>query len=398
MKKSLLFVILLISINVNSQWTQISQLPAPTNGYYSCITFYNENYGLASLIEWAGSRLFKTTDGGANWTENENSFPGFRIGSICFASSDSIFLSDSQNGSCYRSMDGGLTYQPFNLGNFTGKFYFRDHLRGFYYANTIIDGGIKYTFDGGLTWNGPTYPGGIVGISFPDANSSIGYALYQSGVTYKSIDDGIHWDRIAETGFAQYSSLHFFNEQFGYRLGITKLEKTIDGGISWSLVNDLGGGEMLFTDNATVGYINSHHNYTAGASNFIYQTTTSGNYWNTMTGINISAEEYLSDIDFPTNNIGFAVTSNGTIYKYDFVLNVNANNFYPFKVYPNPVKEILFIEGNNFDLKKYEIYDISGKKIASGLIKNNQISVNTLVYGLYFIKIDEYGSLKFNKE
>jgi hypothetical protein len=70
------------------------------------------------------------------------------------------------------------------------------------------------------------------------------------------------------------------------------------------------------------------------------------------------------------------------------------------KVYPNPAKDILNIEGLP-DNATAEIYSINGKLLLNEAINNQQIDIRSLAYGMYFIKLSSaQGSVvrKFVKE
>ena len=59
------------------------------------------------------------------------------------------------------------------------------------------------------------------------------------------------------------------------------------------------------------------------------------------------------------------------------------------QIYPNPVKDILYINSNNTDLKTVEVYDLVGKKIISLTTAESLISINSneLTNGVYFVRI-----------
>lgn len=71
-----------------------------------------------------------------------------------------------------------------------------------------------------------------------------------------------------------------------------------------------------------------------------------------------------------------------------------------FKIYPNPVKDVLNIIGND-QLKSIQVYDINGRLILSEQSKA-KINVSKLSKGLYIIKIETKDSknheIKFIKE
>lgn len=72
------------------------------------------------------------------------------------------------------------------------------------------------------------------------------------------------------------------------------------------------------------------------------------------------------------------------------------------KVYPNPVKEVLQIELQQQQYKDaaFNVTDITGKKIMSGVLNNtiNKIHIGTISAGVYFLKIEGLGTMKFVKE
>ncbi|MGE0076386.1 MAG: endonuclease [Bacteroidales bacterium] len=84
----------------------------------------------------------------------------------------------------------------------------------------------------------------------------------------------------------------------------------------------------------------------------------------------------------------------------DGITNTNENEF---TLYPNPASDFITIGANNCSNMKYSIVDITGKVIANGDLNNSkQISISSLVKGLYFVKItDDKGAnhtMKFLKQ
>lgn len=59
------------------------------------------------------------------------------------------------------------------------------------------------------------------------------------------------------------------------------------------------------------------------------------------------------------------------------------------QIYPNPVKDILYINSNNTNLKTVEVYDLVGKKVISLITAESLISINSneLTNGVYFVRI-----------
>ena len=71
-----------------------------------------------------------------------------------------------------------------------------------------------------------------------------------------------------------------------------------------------------------------------------------------------------------------------------------------FKVYPNPVKDILNIK-NDKPIQKAEIFDAGGRLIQSETLIGNQINLSQLASGVYFVKMQSDGKtgvVKITKE
>ncbi|WP_298224183.1 T9SS type A sorting domain-containing protein [Flavobacterium sp.] len=72
-----------------------------------------------------------------------------------------------------------------------------------------------------------------------------------------------------------------------------------------------------------------------------------------------------------------------------------------FSIYPNPVAELLHLNFAGLNTANaYEMFDVSGKKVASGVFDENQINVSALKQGIYILKIQSENAVwteKFTK-
>ena len=90
------------------------------------------------------------------------------------------------------------------------------------------------------------------------------------------------------------------------------------------------------------------------------------------------------------------ITKGSTVTKDTGILAVNDTAKNVMRIYPNPVKDQLSIEGISKD-EKYEIYSVDGKKVNNGTLSNGKsINVNALPKGVYLLKIADK-NLKFIK-
>jgi len=70
------------------------------------------------------------------------------------------------------------------------------------------------------------------------------------------------------------------------------------------------------------------------------------------------------------------------------------------QVYPNPVKDVLNVS-NVSTASTYEIFNAAGQVVSRGTLANEKVSVNSLIKGVYFINIDDNGTVvktKFVKQ
>jgi hypothetical protein len=118
-----------------------------------------------------------------------------------------------------------------------------------------------------------------------------------------------------------------------------------------------------------------------GANSQDYITTANGDYY-VITNLN----GCISD----TSNVVSVVTTGID----DIMLKVSP------LIHPNPATDAIFIDGLRGSAR-VEVYDISGKILLSQPLKSNQLDINNLSKGLYFIKLStEEGCVvrKFVKE
>ena len=70
----------------------------------------------------------------------------------------------------------------------------------------------------------------------------------------------------------------------------------------------------------------------------------------------------------------------------------NLNPIYTATIYPNPANDFIIVDINETINTNYQIYDIAGKVVLSGVLNSGGNSINTsvLTNGIYFIQIDNY--------
>ncbi|MDZ7625236.1 MAG: YCF48-related protein [Ignavibacteriaceae bacterium] len=156
-------------------WDQQETAFQGFNGHPNVIHFFDSDNGVCvgnpNNGYWA---IYTTTNGGTNWTRVPSAnipspLPANEIGlSNISVAKDNSFWFPTLWGSLYRTTDRGMTWTVARniLGNSDGfSFAFKDNLNGL--ACTFIGGKkISHTEDGGTTWTPITpLPSGLSGLS-----------------------------------------------------------------------------------------------------------------------------------------------------------------------------------------------------------------------------------------
>ena len=71
--------------------------------------------------------------------------------------------------------------------------------------------------------------------------------------------------------------------------------------------------------------------------------------------------------------------------------------FFDITIYPNPVRDYLYLDGINSTNVKVVIFTESGIKVSSNQITSNKISTQSLKPGVYFIKIETHKGVVVRK-
>ncbi len=90
--------------------------------------------------------------------------------------------------------------------------------------------------------------------------------------------------------------------------------------------------------------------------------------------------------DSSTNFPGIMMVDYVRVYQNEFTLIESENPNQNFKIYPNPVKDVLNISKENF--KSYQIFTIEGKEITPSFKQQKTINVSNLDSGFYCLKIE----------
>ena len=77
----------------------------------------------------------------------------------------------------------------------------------------------------------------------------------------------------------------------------------------------------------------------------------------------------------------------GTRGSANFSVGIAENMIMSTELYPNPVKDKLFIDGHQFTF--YQLYSLTGQLVLKGVVENNTINLSQITSGLYFISLTD---------
>ena len=181
------------------------------NGRVNCIAFDP----IDTNIIWVGSPaggLWKSVDGGSNWTTNTDDLPVIGVSHIAIDPSDNqtmyivtgdAYATDTYSIGILKSIDGGSTWNTTGLSytvdqeETVNKVIINPNFTDSLYAVTNLN--ILISADAGITWQTVGAFGRWRDIEFKPDNSNILYAAKQSGgssTIYRSNDGGSNWTLI----------------------------------------------------------------------------------------------------------------------------------------------------------------------------------------------------------
>ncbi len=316
MKKIIILMILFCCYTAikaqSSGWFFVN--PQPTNMTLNSIKFLNQNTAIA--IGYYGT-VFKTTDGGMNWSNPMTISANTGLDKLHFFDMDFF---NQNTGFIIGDNSGGVSklFQTTNAGiTWTGISKFNGLARAMHFINPFtgwVGNGIQMlrTINGGAAWQNAstTFPSGIRSIFFIDPITGFATA---SNKIFKSSDSGLNWLLVDSPSGGDFNDLLFLNSQTGFAVGAGSnsiIRKTTNAGETWStkLTGNLTG------TLSSIYFINTVTGFAAGGGYdnpppAIFKTTDEGETWSQ---IPITAAYHINSISFSANT-GIVVGYGGKI-------------------------------------------------------------------------------------
>ena len=277
------------------------------------VDFIDANTGLAV---GEGGLILKTTDGGATWVGKTAGFHDGDLYSIAFADADTVVAVGALGGATVfcRSTDGGETWTSairYSSSMAPAKSVsFSDAKNG---AALAEYGGVYWTNDGGVTWNGRIAGGDYNHcISVLDANTwVIGvttieygyYGLQYIGEIRVTRNAGATWGKWYSGRVRPYS-ISFADATTGTAVGLNGgILRTTNGGSIWTPQ-----ASGLSTSLYGVSFTDANTGTAVGDYGRIVRTTDGGAAWTSQPP---STGATLYDISFSNENEGIIVGGSG---------------------------------------------------------------------------------------
>lgn len=311
--------------------------------------------------------IWKTIDGGANWTKqptalfsSASSYPNFVY---FWDANNGIAQGDPEGGEfeIYTTSDGGTTWtrvpganipNPSPIGAEFGYFN-RYSVSG----NTIWfgtdKGRIFKSSDKGLTWtvSNSVYSTdfGLDRFTFRDANTGL-LMIYASVALYSTNDGGATWNSVPHTG-------NLFNTNIAYIPGTSKVissayanplgsSYSLNDGLTWITVDSgVFHGELAF--------LNDSFGFSAGMNT------------------NVTTGGISKFVGIPLKNHSFGITNQ-------------------IAAYPNPTNGTLYLHAETSLLKEATVFDLLGKQVYKSnfsAVNNASLDLKSLQTGAYLLKV-----------
>ena len=428
MKKLLLSILLVISLSSNAQfWTEkATGFTAPARGLYS-ISIVDANVVWASgsdsttdPVDVTIKEFTKSTDGGNTWTPGTMGLGldtnELGISSITAASSTTAWVSaypdklgTIQVGGIWKTTDGGTNWTKQTTALFTSAESYTNFVHFWDADNGIAAGDpengefeIYSTTDGGTNWTrvpGATIPDPLAGDEYGWENfyevsgNSIWFGT-DLGRIFKSTDKGLTWTvNTVPSPSADFALDRFTFSDADKGLLMTydpvKLYNTIDGGATWNEVTKTG---MLY--NTDLAYISGTSIVVSTASanpKGSSYSTDDGLTWTTIDGIAHGKLAFLNSSFGFSGGISTNATTGG-IFKFtgDPLKAPSFDLKNQITAYPNPTNGILNINSENSLIKEASVFDLLGRQVYKpkfSVLNNVTLDLHSLQTGAYILKV-----------
>lgn len=368
---------------------------AVEDGQWYSVAVHPTNSNTMFLTGEHQGMIFKSTDGGTNWTK-KFTHPNANVGEIDKRHGAKEIVISKSNPSV---MYAGYAYQSFY-----------NTLESPVSINSF---GVYKSIDGGENWTKSNMPSGtngnITAMAVSSTNENSIYIGLRGDGIYHSSDGGNSWTNIGTSLTDQFIySIELAENNSVIYLGTKSngVYKSSDNGANWQQILD-GSNEKMITT-VKVNPSNQNHIVASDMLNGIYMSEDGGQNW-ILTNSGLSNRSVTTLAFSSDGNKLYAGTLGQGVFVYDTsALSVqNQLNDVVKNLFPNPTKEKITLNLQPLISKQVEvqIFNTLGKQLFKEKIKakGTSIEINTsfLSNGIYILQLStKKGSVraKFIKE
>ena len=369
-------LVLLKTIDGGLSWFSVDYSGIDSSGFvplkFFDLEFVSDEVGFATVGHDLGFYLYKTIDGGFNWTEINSDQ---NLGSFCYKNTLEV-IDENHYFVGGRACFSGPEIAEFNNGEwslkqvlsefFNSGEYVRDiKLQGDLGIASTSTSELLRTIDGGQSWYSVASP-------IFSADDFLTDVLI--------INDSIMYAGMRNNGPVHYL---FF--------------ESTDSGVTWAEFTPQAGDMIMYA---------SWHTFTQNEAGMLFGSASSDvsqHFMHSAIGGAWSYEAVDQKINAITayGSTAIGVGENGYVILQQSNMGITDQSL-DFKIYPSPAFEEIKLETNSHQKSYVTICDVSGAKVYQATIKANEpINVSTWNNGTYIVKIVKNGNIfidKFIKE
>jgi len=297
------------TINSGDNWTGCLGLP----GDDAALNFYDDNNGFIATNTPDGDWLFKTSDGGNNWSEIETeNLPEFQT-TNCLVFHDDTYGYLATDNHLYQTTDGGMIWTPRLGGNVTDI-----DLEHWPVCDASTWTGLYRSSDMGTTWQIVDGTNGEVLNDIFYADYDHAYMCGQGSCMLRSTDGGMTWEKLQVDlqHNINFKSVYFIDPLTGFAVGDGPYETmayTEDGGNTWQAMPSISTSPLT-----KIIFLNDMTGLAFGKNGLILKTENGG-----ITGIkdNVVAKDVNLDL-FPNPSHDMMTVIIPNDVQQDFILKV----------------------------------------------------------------------------